>query len=307
MGNHENPILKLRKPLSVLGVIRETMNTVVRNKRCLQRIVYLVLLINMRFEAATRWDMEPLQQEFGFQITARAAGQHANRGADELHMLKFHMLFLPYCLYLYSIITAIFSSFESYTRNTLSILDSFLKVIKISKKILLTGGCIFFLTLGINIVYSFCFVMIPFFVRRRYITSSSTFYIAGIVIKWICNVHVATLWTMSLVVTVLEDNICGFKAISRARDLMKGNRIQASMAIMVYYIACLVVAKTFEESQFEDLTMWSIKIQIPFLAWFRSLFKVFVFVLYTVLYHECKMNHKKDEILRARNVASKSL
>ncbi|KAD5317675.1 hypothetical protein E3N88_17621 [Mikania micrantha] len=55
--------------------------------------------------------------------------------------------------------------------------------------------------------------------RRSDVDSTKFFYIA--ILKWIFNAHVGALWMMSLVVTVLEDNMSGLKAINRAWDLMK--------------------------------------------------------------------------------------
>nr|GFA91156.1 dual specificity protein kinase [Tanacetum cinerariifolium] len=72
---------------------------------------------------------------------------------------------------------------------------------------------------------------------RSHVDSLSLFYIAAL--RWICYAYVAALSMMSLVVSVLEDNISGFRAINRASGLMKGKQIQASIAMMLYYTACL--------------------------------------------------------------------
>ncbi|KAI3771981.1 hypothetical protein L6452_03154 [Arctium lappa] len=123
----------------------------------------------------------------------------------------------------------------------------------------------------------------------------STFSIATVILKWILIAHVAALSVMSIVVSVLEDGMSGIKAIGRAGELMKGKRTQAFLAMMVCYIAHFLAGKTYVafSMMFEKWAMWAIG--IPFVIGFTCLLEIFVFVFFTVFYHECKMNHKEDK------------
>ncbi|GKB43312.1 hypothetical protein Tco_0888254 [Tanacetum coccineum] len=308
MENQESHILKLRQPLSMLGLFSETMNTIVKNRNLMKLILCLVILTDILLEVATKWDLEPLREDFQIQISYTSIRHENSREVQYHQLMKFIMFSCCYCFYLYFKLSTISSSYKSYTGNRN------LKIPQLTlgnlKSPLLTSGCIFLLTVGINLVYSFAFVVIPAFRVSSQLTSS-LFSITSFVVKWICNVHVAALWTMTLVVSVLEDNISGLKAINRAGDLMIGRRMQAYTVIMLNFITCLVIRKTsgkmfliFQEWELEEWAMWAIK--TPFVIGFTSLFKILVFVFYTVLYHECNINYKEDGILHA-SVADKSL
>ncbi|XP_076885118.1 uncharacterized protein LOC143534637 [Bidens hawaiensis] len=172
-------------------------------------------------------------------------------------------------------------------------MDAFFKPSRNWKRPLITTGCILLLTLGIYVVYILSFAAISFVAGTSYVDSLSLFYVAAV--KWIFNAHVSAIWIMSLVVTVLEDNISGLKAINRAEDIMKGNRIQITLLVMLYYGGGLLIRKMFdafslifEEWVFEEV--WALK--IPFVTGCD----LFLFVLFTVLYHECKADNKVDSV-----------
>lgn len=267
----------------------------------------LTVIADIPFEVATKWDLEPLQEDFQFQISYITIGQANSRDVQYHHQLmKFIMLIsCSYCFYLYFKLSRISSSYKSYTGNTLTIFDALFEVTRNLKRPLLTSCCIVLLTLGIDIIYSFVFAVIPAYGIRSHLTSS-LFCITSFVIKWICNVHVAAaLWTMTFVVSVLEDNSSRLKAINRAGNLLIRRRIQAYTVIMLNFITCRVIRKTsgnmfliFQERELEEWAMWAIT--TPFVIGFTSLFKILVFVFYTVLYHRCKINYKEDGVLRTR-------
>lgn len=295
MQNQENHILNLVKPLIMLRVINETMHTIVRNRRPLQVILCLVVLINIQFQMATRYGLEPFPNNFSFQITF---GKHVNMHKDvnkDIHerlMIKFHIIFTSCCLFLYCAIVTITSSYESYGGYSSSVMDAFFKPSRNWKTPLITSGCILLLTLGIYAVYIFSFSVISFILGSSHVDSVSIFVIA--VLKWMFSAHMRALWMMSLVVTVLENDISGLNAINRAWELMKGKRIQIFLLTMLYYLACLLVQKSFDSFalKFHELVfekMWALKIP------FTSALDVFLFVMYTVLYRKCKEDDKMDD------------
>ncbi|KAL8208674.1 hypothetical protein R6Q57_008086 [Mikania cordata] len=159
-------------------------------------------------------------------------------------------------------------------------MNAFLKPFRNWRRPLITSGYIMLVTLGIYTAYIFSFLVIVFMSRRSDVDSTKFSYIA--ILKWIFNAHVGALWMMSLVVTVLEDNMSGLKAINRAWDLMKGKRFQVSSLMMLYYVACLLVRKFFEAfflmfEEWEFKEMWALKIYLV------TGFDVFLFVFYTAL------------------------
>ncbi|KAK1434769.1 hypothetical protein QVD17_00520 [Tagetes erecta] len=241
---------------------------------------------------ATRYDLDPVHNNFSFQITVGKRTnmhKHVSKDIHEQLMIKFHIIFTSCCLFLYCAIVTITSSNESYAGHTLRVTDAFFKASRNWKTPLVTSGCVLLLTLGIYAVNMFCFAVISFLLGSSHVDSVSLFVIA--VVKWMFDAHVGAVWIMSLVVTVIENDISGLKAINRAWEVMNGKRIKTTLLMMLYYVACLLVRKSFDGfvMKFEELViqeMWGLKIP------FTSGFDVFLFVLYTVFYRICKEDDK---------------
>ncbi|KAJ0934312.1 hypothetical protein HanRHA438_Chr03g0105981 [Helianthus annuus] len=149
------------------------------------------------------------------------------------------------------------------------------------------------LTLGIALFYTLSIGITSILV----VNSWAVWFIGAITLSIpLCYFYVATLWMVSLIVSVLEDGSTGLKAIGRASELMKGKRLQASLMMVLFAIAygLVIMMANFLISYNRSLTA-ELAITIPFTNGFYTLLKLFMFVVYTVSYHEWKTSHEEKE------------
>ncbi|KAJ9548557.1 hypothetical protein OSB04_021100 [Centaurea solstitialis] len=292
--NQETHFMNFRQPLSMVGVLKETMKTILTNKRAMTLILCLLIVTNLQIEMATRYHSLPNQEPFSIRISNHKRDiympqhRHVTNFREQL-LTKFHILVCSCFLFFYSAITTISLSYESYTGNKLTVVKVFLKASRNWKRPLVTSGCILLLTLGINLVYLFSIALVSI------LAGGSNMAVIRVTLKWILDGHVAVLSVMSIVVSVIEDGMSGIKAIGRAGELMKGKGVQGVMVMMVCFIAHFLAKKSSVafSTMFEEWAIWAI--HIPSVIGFTCLLEVIVFVFFTVLYHECKMNRKQDK------------
>ncbi|CAK9166623.1 unnamed protein product [Ilex paraguariensis] len=103
------------------------------------------------------------------------------------------------------------------------------------------------------------------------------------------------LWAaLRVVVSIVEADSGGLKAIHRARELMKGKTLKGSVLMLIFLLASgtvsiisLVLMRKREKQGWVRLA-----IQISG-VWALCLAKISMFVVFTVFYHECRKSHEE--------------
>lgn len=109
--------------------------------------------------------------------------------------------------------------------------------------------------------------------------------------------YIAALWTLSIVVSVLEEGFDGVKAIGRATELMSGKKLQAFLMMVPFVITYFVVGLMDDIIMSYNLN-WSTEFacSIAFTHVLDCWLRLFLFVMFTVFYHEQKTSHDEKVV-----------
>ncbi|XP_076951025.1 uncharacterized protein LOC143624191 [Bidens hawaiensis] len=167
--------------------------------------------------------------------------------------------------------------------------EMIMKIKKSWKKPIVTSFCMVLLTIGLIFMFMFFIGMISVF--SVIITNSWAVYLlfgVAIVFILVLLISIIALWTMSLVVSVLED-AGGFYAINRARELMKGGKVKVSLVMVLYGVTYLAVDWTMNAIISRTMEQWSgMVMSIILTNGLSCALKLFVLVVFTVFYHDQK-------------------
>ncbi|XP_076958326.1 uncharacterized protein LOC143634024 [Bidens hawaiensis] len=296
----------MESSLGFLGVIRESFETTGRNKRLLVPILVLVFLQLSQLDFAQEYTFTPISNDFMFQLATHPNIVHdlwynidETNYVDVFNAFRDVLIVKLLIIAISSIITLVFlvatisSSYEAYTAKVLGPKDILLKIRKSYKRPILTSFYLFLLSLGITLFYA-----LVIGITSLLAVNSWVLLFLGVIapLMLICYFYVATLWMVSLIVSVLEEGSGGLKAIGRATELMKGKRLQASLMMVLFVVADGFV---FAMARMVTSYDWGLRnelaITTPLTNGFYCLLKLYMFVVFTVFYHEWKTRHDEKE------------
>ncbi|KAJ9550816.1 hypothetical protein OSB04_014861 [Centaurea solstitialis] len=302
---------QFQSPFGLLGIFEESFKAISRNKKLLVRILLLVFLSISLYDLAQDYMLASISKKFynfelQFPDNPRICNDfrsYLNNPTCRASMDIIHEFFLVKVIFyayssiillVYSVAT-VFSSHEAYNAKVLGPKEMLLKIRSSWTKPLVTSFYMILITLGIV----FLVAISSLIAIISAVNSWSRVYFGGVaVLIIIWYIYVAALWIFSIVVSVLEEGFVGVKAIGRAAELMSGKRLQASILIILFVVSYVVVDQMNEVIITSYNLSWSTRfaISIVFLNGLNSSLTIFMFVLFTVLYHERKTSHDEKEV-----------
>ncbi|KAI3709173.1 hypothetical protein L2E82_38932 [Cichorium intybus] len=297
------------RSLSSLGffeIIRESFKTTRRNGKVLGPILLLVFVSFSILDFAQKYMLAPVIKDFVLQLAKYPnMVQDLSNSVDltiyagALNDVREIVLFKLVIMSCSSIITLTFlvaivsSSYEAYTAKVLSPKDLSLKIINSWKRPLETSFYMILLSLGMVLLYIFSFGITTILA----VNSWALMFTGAIVLSIpVCYFYMATIWIVSMVVSILEEGYGGVKAIGRAAELMKGKRLQASLMMVLFAVAyCVVHQLAIALTSYNLSISTQLAIRIPLTNGLFCLLTLFMFVVYTVSYHEWKTSHDDKE------------
>ncbi|KAJ9550936.1 hypothetical protein OSB04_014981 [Centaurea solstitialis] len=295
--------------LGLLGIFRETFKATGRNKKLLVPILLLVFLSISQLDLAHNYILAPLDEHYEnleLQL-ARNPRTCDDLGYDfptcratidnTLEYFLFQAIFLAFSsiVLLVFFVATVSSTYEAYNAKALGPKEMLSKIRTSWTKPIITSFYMILITLGIVLLVFISSLTAKIFV----VNSWSHVYFGGInVLILVWYFYVAALWIFSVVVSVLEEGFVGVKAIGRAAELMSGKRLQASI-LMIFFTFSYVVIDQMNEVlttsyDISRSTQWAIT--ICFTNGLNSSLTLFMFVLFTVFYHERKTSHEEKEV-----------
>lgn len=301
-----NSDLKHEPRLRIFGILRESFKTIKRNGKLLAPVLVLVFLLFSHLEFAQTYLLEPVAKDFSSQLAKHpnlmqnlGNNLHQTDYADAINDLREVLMGKLFILTLSSIISLVFlvatvsSSSEAYVAKVLDLKEMILKIKKSWKKPILTSFYMIFITLGSIFALTFSFGIISILAAD----SSWAYLFYGVISISILvlGFYFSALWMMSLVVSVLED-VGGLNAITRARELMKGKKVQASLIIVLFAVIYGFAHLLTDAVTSYTLDKWSrLAISIPFTTGLNCALKLLSYVVFTVFYHELKERSDEKE------------
>lgn len=302
MENESKP--QSQSSLGLLGIFRESFKATSRNRKLLVPILLLVFLSISQLDLAQNYVLAPTVKNIELQLARNPhICKDLNRSTcdgfidDILEYLLVNVMFLAVSsiILLVFFVATVSSSYEAYNAKVLGPKEMFLKIRTSWTKSLVTSFYMILITLGIV-----CLACISSLIAViSTVNSWSRVYFGGItVLILVWYLYVAALWIVSVVVSVLEEGFVGVKAIGRAAELMSGKRLQAFILMILFAISYVVIYQINEVLTTSYDLSWSTQmaITISFTNGLNSLLTLFMFVLFTVFYHERKTSHDEKEV-----------
>ncbi|KAJ9550935.1 hypothetical protein OSB04_014980 [Centaurea solstitialis] len=300
-----------KSSLGLLGIFRESFKATNRNKKLLVPILLLVFLSISKLDLAQNYILAPIDERY--ENLELQFARNPPTGDDlrldlntpfwratfdvilEFFFIKVIFLALSSIVLLVFFVATVSSSYEAYNAKVLGPKKMLLKIRTNWTKPLLTSFYMILITLGI--VFLVCISSFIAILSAR--NSWSRVYFGGIAILiLVWYFYVAALWIFSIVVSVLEEGFVGVKAIGRAAELLSGKRLQASILMILFAISYVVIDQMNQVliTRYDLSTSTRLAISICFTNGLNSLLTIFMFVLFTVFYHERKTSHDEKEV-----------
>ncbi|KAI3496137.1 hypothetical protein L1887_38490 [Cichorium endivia] len=293
--------------LGFFGIFTESIKTTYRNRKLLLPVLLLTFLSLSQLEFSQDYIQLPFLNGYMLKWAQDPRTHHnlrrkldiiAYRGAlddilEALFVKQMTLVFSSIIQILFCVAT-VSSTYEAYTSKVLGIKDMSLKIKASWKNALITSFCVFLTYSSIICVYLASYGITNIVVANswsylisRAITVSTPF----------CYLYVTALWMVSMVVSVLEEGFGGFRAIGRATKLMNGKRLQASVLMIPFVIASSYCHHViYGMSSFHMRRSRWLAVMIYSRVGSTYLLRLFMFVVYTVFYHERKKSLDQKEV-----------
>ncbi|KAA8522793.1 hypothetical protein F0562_009216 [Nyssa sinensis] len=264
--------------LGILGILSEAFKVTIRNGKLMVSIMLPVFLSFSLLVVGAHIALTPIVDDLSSKMELLHKYIHGSE-VDET-------------------IRRVTSSSESIAGKKLSLADMLLKIRGRWKGPIITS---FYMTLISLSIPALFFIFTGFISVMTEGFSLVLLSLAMVILGAFCYLYVSSVWMLSLVVSVVEDDCSGLKAIDRAGELMKGKRLRGSVLMLlliltggIIYIASSIMMKKVGKGNWTHLVFGIPRI------WLLCLVKLFMFVAYTVFYHECKKGQleagKTDEV-----------
>ncbi|KAL7591473.1 hypothetical protein Lser_V15G33354 [Lactuca serriola] len=292
--------------LGFFQIIKESFKTTSRNGKVLVPIMLFVFVSFSMLDFAEKYLLAPVVKDIVLQLAihpnmiqdlSNSIDQNMYAGAlndvREIVLVNLLIMASSSIITLTFLVAIVSSSYEAYTAKVLSSKDLNSIIMKSWKRPLETSFYMGLLSLGIVFLY-----FISFGITAMLAVNSWALLFFGVIILTIpvCYIYMATLWMVSMVVSVIEEGYGGVKAIGRAAELMKGKRLQASLMMVLFSVAYCVVNQMAIPLTSYNLSMSTqLAIRIPLTNGLFCLVTLFMFVVYTIFYHKWKTSHDEKE------------
>nr|XP_043629766.1 uncharacterized protein LOC122601054 [Erigeron canadensis] len=319
-------IPRSQNSLPFFGIVRESFKIIRKNKTLLFPVLILVFLIYCQLDFTQYYVLGPVEKNFVLELAAYPTTLYnLGRNLDivtyhgafdellEILLVKHLHLLSSLIPTLFFLVAIVLSTYEAYTYKLLGPKEILLKIGKCWNRVSLTSFCMLLITFGIMFIYLIYYALISYLDVNSWSTVIFFGMITITVPFW--YFYLAALWMVSLIVSVLEEGPGGYKAIGRAVELMSGKRLQASLMMVPFVVASAVVYHLVHVIvtsptlfQFDRMSSNGhvtryylnknarLTIEISLLNASDCLLKLYMFVVYTVFFHEQKTNLDEKEV-----------
>ncbi|XP_059629563.1 uncharacterized protein LOC132272425 [Cornus florida] len=164
---------------------------------------------------------------------------------------------------------------------------------KVWKRLMVTFLCTFIAFFGYNIVAILAFVLWAVTISNT--TIGVVLFFVGLALYVVGFVYLTIVWHLASVVSVLED-IYGFKAMVKSKELIKGKMWVAIAVFFMLNFFLVVIQRLFEVYVVHGESLGMLRRTVFGIICLLLLFKLILFglVIQTVLYFVCKSYHHES-------------
>ncbi|PIN22081.1 hypothetical protein CDL12_05206 [Handroanthus impetiginosus] len=199
-----------------------------------------------------------------------------------------------------STVALILVSSDSYNSNALSLKGSFFSIVKPFTRAFFSG---FYTTIFV-IGYVFLIISMAatvFMSLELNYFSMIDYAVLVIIVSYIFYLYLSSVWIMSIVVSVVEEDGSGIEALGKSAKIMKGQKIDGFLLNITLHLVSLAVYLCSKMISGEKYWVWDTKITVLVLANGSCLVNIFTFVAYTVMYYRGKERRGQEIELNLSN------
>ncbi|XP_068652644.1 uncharacterized protein [Aristolochia californica] len=292
------------RSLGVFGIFREAFSVLAANGKVMTSIILLVIILYQILVKAKKLIFTPIFTPLAEDFYSKLAllEKHpvdSPLRAEILDELKHDsrvvlgletiFLLVVITLALFSLVAAVSASTIGYTKRKFSLMELLLRMKGTWKKPLVTWFYIFLIAIAYGVLTLLLLGIVGATTDGRLLP---VLFMTVCLLAIFVFVYLAAVWTLALVVSVMEEDCRGMKAIARAEDLIKGRKVQGFLLKFLLFIAgsAIVLLCGFRVTVLKNSTGRSVSSIVGLCL--IVLLKFFTFIIATVFYHECK----KDEV-----------
>ncbi|KAK9097956.1 hypothetical protein Syun_025001 [Stephania yunnanensis] len=289
--------------LSVLKIFITSIKNFHKNKLLLLSITFLALFLNIGVILAYLFlSLEPLSDIVtNYPIFSTYDPTSTTSTTDFLQSIfkiqkdvatllveQIIMILVLYVISMHYTVATIYVSAMSHLHKDITLKDLVLGIKKIWKKFVITSFYVSLLGIGYNLLFLPCvmFVVVLYFSSKLMFV----FGIALLIFPTLLLLYLCVVSTLSLVESVLEEDVYGFGAIGNAERLVRGNKVQGVVICLVF----MVVSGVLVFPSMSPRKVWITVAVTMAKMIFTSLFPMFSCMVYTVFYFECKKSHGEE-------------
>ncbi|KAK9097960.1 hypothetical protein Syun_025005 [Stephania yunnanensis] len=289
--------------LSVLKIFITSIKNFHKNKLLLFSITFLALFLNIGVILAYFFlSLEPLSDIVtNYPIFSTYDPTSTTSTTDFLQSIfeiqkdvatllveQIIMILVLFVISMHYTVATIYVSAMSHLHKDITLKDLVLGTKKIWKKFVITSFYVSLLGIGFNLLFLPCVL----FVVLLYFSSKLMFVfgIALLIFPTLLLLYLSVVSTLSLVESVLEEDVYGFGAIGNAERLVRGNKVQGVVICLVF----MVVSGVLVFPSMSPRKVWITVAVTMAKMIFTSLFPMFSCMVYTVFYFECKKSHGEE-------------
>lgn len=295
---------ELKAALGFFGVLKETFELIFSNKKIFSQITLaLIVPLSLILQANILVTQLLSSKIFGNNDNMHPTFdifQYSNLNLSELNSFK-GVVFWALIKFSYFFFTLIFSFLCTstvafivsciYTGKDINVKKAFSIIPKVWKQVLFTLLISLFIVFSYDVVFGSLLVLtLGFLLNGPAIIAA----VVVLILFFAGSLYITITWHLAIVVSVLEENVYGIKAITKSRFLLKG-KIGLAMGMLVISGVCsAVIDAIFQKFALRELLIQNVGIRVGigvFCFLLESLLILFDLVVQTVVYYVCKSYH----------------
>lgn len=295
---------ELKASLGFFGVLKKTFELIFSNKKIFSQITFaLIVPLSLIFQANILVTQLLSSKMFGNNDNMHPTFdifQYSNLNLSELNSFK-GVVFWALIKFSYFFFTLIFSFLCTstvafivsciYTGKDINVKKAFSIIPKVWKQVLFTLLISLFIAFFYDVVFGSLLVLtLGFLLNGPAIIAA----VVVLILFFAGSLYITITWHLAIVVSVLEENVYGIKAITKSRFLLKG-KIGLAMGMLVISGVCsAVIDAIFQKFALRELLIQNVGIRVGigvFCFLLESLLILFDLVVQTVVYYVCKSYH----------------
>ncbi|XAR51215.1 hypothetical protein NMG60_11005777 [Bertholletia excelsa] len=295
-NKHEIPSKPQLPSLRVLQILQKSLQITGSNITVGASILLPVFIFSFLLSCGAELALVPVSKVVKAAILN--LDNEANQRGFFKDIRKLLVILLVYFLFSFAIwiwfsVTAI--SFSSGTLNgkLVNTIDLFLRAGERWKKPVITGFYMALISLSLTLLFVLSIGLVSIFTEGPVFVALLCAICISILLSYL---YWAAVWMLSLVCSVLEDGSCGFKSIERARELIRGKRVKGC-ALNLIFVMIIRGIISVTSSSLTGMIKGDMKglmgVSMPTI-FLICLVDFFIFVGYTVFYHECRKSCEEN-------------